>query len=213
MQNLPTQLPSIPALLPLDGVGHQFVCYADSCSGVPGALHERTFASVNAVVAQLTPQPEFICFPGDEIIGLSADDDELRQQWQYWFEQEMAWLDRDRIPLYHTTANHTTYDPASTAIFREVLAHLPANGPSAQKGLAYFIRRDDLLLIFVDTMGVGLGGEGRVETTWLAQTLATHADARYKLVLGHHPIHPVNGYTGPISGRLSRKMGGPFGKF
>ncbi len=200
----------IPALIPQDGLGHQFICYADSCSGVPGALHENTFAAVNAVVAQLTPPPEFICFPGDEIIGLTADENELRRQWRHWFDQEMAWLDRASIPLYHTTANHTTYDPMSTAIFREVLDHLPQNAPTAQKGLAYFVQRDDLLLIFVDTMGTGLGGEGRVETTWLAETLAAHADARYKLVFGHHPIHPVNGFIGPYLRHVEDENGRAF---
>ena len=44
--------PPIPALVPRDGVGHQFVCYADSCSGVPGEAHEATFGAVNAVVAR-----------------------------------------------------------------------------------------------------------------------------------------------------------------
>jgi broad specificity phosphatase PhoE len=85
---------SIRALIPRDSAGHQFVCYADSCSGVPGGPHEATFAAVNAVVAQLSPQPEFICFPGDEIRGLTVDGEELRRQWRYWLEQEMGWLDR-----------------------------------------------------------------------------------------------------------------------
>jgi hypothetical protein len=44
---------------------------------------------------------------------------------------------------------------------------------------------------------VGPGGEGHVETSWLAETLHRHADARYKLVVGHHPIFPVNGYGAP----------------
>ena len=44
----------IAALVPR-GAGHQFVCYADACSGVPGALHEGTFAAVNRVVARLKP--------------------------------------------------------------------------------------------------------------------------------------------------------------
>ncbi|MBB3149743.1 hypothetical protein FHS21_006197 [Phyllobacterium trifolii] len=87
----------IPALLPRNG-GHQFLLYGNSCSGVPGALHEKTFASVNAVVRRLNPQPEFILFPGDEIIGLSPDSTLLRAQWRYWFETEMAWLDRAATP-------------------------------------------------------------------------------------------------------------------
>src|SRR5688572_22286536 len=114
----------IQALLPR-GDGHQFLCYADSCSGVPGAPHEKTFASVNAVVRRLRPQPEFICFPGDEIIGLTADAEELRRQLRYWLDHEMAWLAREAIPFYPTTGNHTTYDDMSEAVFREVLSHLP----------------------------------------------------------------------------------------
>lgn len=106
--------PTITALTPRDGGGHQFVCYADSCSGVAGAPEEAAFARVNAILARLRPQPQFICFPGDEIIGLATDAETLRDQWRHWFEREMRWLDRDKIPLYHTTGNHTAYDSANT---------------------------------------------------------------------------------------------------
>ncbi len=198
---------SIPALLPRNGRGHQFVCYADSCSGIPGALHENTFASVNTVVAHLDTPPEFICFPGDEISGLVADDETLRRQWRYWLNQEMGWLDRQMIPLYHTTGNHTTYDPASEAIFKEVLAHLPQNGPADQKGLTYFVRREDLLMVFVNTLWSGLGGEGRLETKWLEKILFDHADARHKLVFGHHPVFPVNGFSGSYQREIAPENG------
>src|SRR3546814_19768554 len=78
---------------------------------------------------------EFILFPGDEVIGLTRDEAALRAQWRHWFEVEMAWLDRSRIPLFHTTANHTTYDPMSERVFAEVMAHLPRNGPPGPGGL------------------------------------------------------------------------------
>ncbi|RDI57198.1 metallophosphoesterase family protein [Microvirga subterranea] len=185
----------IPALLPRTP-GHHFVLYGDTCSGVPGALHETTFASVNAVIRRLSPQPEFILFPGDEIIGLTPDADALRAQWRHWLDHEMAWLDRQTIPLWHTTGNHTTYDVFSEDVFREVL-DLPRNGPPGQEGLSYWVRRGDLLLVFVHTLWTGLGGEGHVETAWLEHVLREHADARHKLVLGHHPVHPVNGFSGP----------------
>ena len=159
----------IRALLPMSA-GHQFVMYGDSCSGVPGALHERTFAAVNAIVQRLTPQPEFILFPGDEIIGLTPDPTNLRSQWKYWLEVEMAWLDRLKTPIWHTTGNHTAYDEMSEGIFREEL-QLPGNGPTDQKGLSYWVRRDDLLMVFVHTLWTGLGGEGHVETDWLGATL------------------------------------------
>src|ERR1700754_2413301 len=174
----------IQSLLPR-GPGHQFVLYADACSGIPNAPHERSFAAVNAIVRRLTPPPEFILFPGDEIAGLTADPSELRAQWQHWLEQEMGWLDRQAIPLWHTTGNHTAYDPMSEAVFKEVLSHLPHNRPTGQEGLSYWIRRDGLLLVFVHTLWTGLGGEGHVETDWLRKVLHRNADARFKLVIGH----------------------------
>ena len=185
----------IHALLPR-GQGHQFVLYGDACSGVAGALHERTFAGVNSALRRLAPSPEFILFLGDEIAGYTADADTLRQQWRHWLDHEMAWLDRRATPLWHTTSNHATYDAMSEAVFREVHDHLPRNGPPGQEGLSYWVRRGDLLLVFVHTLWTGLGGEGHVETDWLHAVLHQHADAHHKLVAGHHPIHPVNGFAG-----------------
>jgi Calcineurin-like phosphoesterase len=199
---------SIPAILPR-GKGHQFLLYGDSCSGVPGALHEKTFALVNAVVQRLRPQPEFILFPGDEIIGLTTDADALRAQWRYWLDTEMAWLDRAATPIWHTTGNHTTYDLMSEAVFGTVL-DLPNNGPPGQAGLSYFVRRGDLLMVFVNTLWSGLGGEGHVEIDWLEATLRAHGDARHKLVLGHHPVFPVNGFTGTYQREIGHEYVRPF---
>jgi hypothetical protein len=199
----------IPALLP-NGPGHQFVVYGDSCSGIPGAPHERSFAAINAVLRRLSPRPEFILFLGDEVSGLTPDPNELRAQWRHWREHEMGWLDQAAIPLWHATGNHTTYDTMSEAIFRETLPHLPRNGPPGQEGLSYWIRRDDLLLVFVHTLWTGLGGEGHVETEWLGQVLHQHTDARHKLVIGHHPVHPVNGFSGAYQREVGPEHAAPF---
>lgn len=185
----------IRALTP-DGPGHQFVFYGDSCSGVPGALHEEKLAKVNSVVSRLDPEPEFIVFPGDEVIGLIPDESELRAQWRHFFDVEMAWLDTVRTPLFHSTGNHTTYDRMSERVFADVMSHLPRNGPKDQEGLSYFVRNGDLLLIFVNTLWSGQGGEGHLELEWLSKTLADNADARWKFVVGHHPAFAVNGYVG-----------------
>ena len=114
--------------------GHRFVVYGDSCSGIPGAVHEATFRQVNQVVRALAKQPQFICFPGDEIMGLSADADELRRQWSYFFDTEMAWLDRNSIPLFHTPGNHTTYDIQSEAVYRDVMAQPAAEWSAGSTG-------------------------------------------------------------------------------
>ena len=177
-------------------MAHQFIIYGDSCSGVPNAPHEKTHAKINNIISKLLPTPEFIIFPGDEVIGLTADEAELKKQWQYWLNHEMAWLDTASISLYNSTGNHTTYSPMSERVFAEMFPHLPRNGAPNQDGLSYFIRRDDLLLVFVHTLCGNLGGEGHVETQWLEQTLKQNADAKYKLVIGHHPVFPVNGYAG-----------------
>lgn len=199
------QTAPVRALLPR-GDGHQFVVYGDSCSGVPNALHERTFAAVNAVVARLDPPPAFILFPGDEIIGLTPDEAALRAQWRHWRDNEMAWL---KIPIWHATANHTTYDSMSEAVFRDVL-NMPRNGPPGQEGLSYWVRRGDLLLVAVHTLWTGLGGEGHVETEWLERTLSEHADARWKLVMGHHPVFPVNGYAGAYARQVGPEHAAAF---
>jgi hypothetical protein len=157
--------------------------------------HERHLAATNNVIQRLSPQPEFIAFLGDEVAGLTPDPEELRAQWRHWLDHEMSWLDRRAIPLWNTTSNHTTYDAMSEGVFRDML-DLPRNGPPGQDGLAYWVRRGDLLLVFVHTLWTGLGGEGHVETDWLNSVLRDNSDARHKLVLGHHPVHSVNGFSG-----------------
>ncbi|MEQ8657471.1 MAG: hypothetical protein RIC24_09215 [Hyphomicrobiales bacterium] len=113
---------------------------------------KKTHAAINAVVRRLNPAPEFVVFPGDEVIGLTNDEAELRKQWDYWLNHEMDWLDRDSIPFYNSTGNHTTYSKMSEWVFRDVLSHLPRNGAPEQDGLSYFVRRGDLLLVFIHTL-------------------------------------------------------------
>ena len=118
----------------------------------------------------------------------------MEAQWQYWLSKEMKWLDTNQIPIYHTTSNHNTPDEAAEKIWRNVFPKIPPNGPPDQEGLSYWVRRDDLLLVFVNTNFSLLGGMGHVECDWLENTLCAHSEARYKIVAGHHPIFAVNGY-------------------
>jgi len=184
---------TIAAFTPQPG-GHQFVFYGDCCSGIPGAPFEQNFSLVNRALRRLCPSPDFIVFLGDHIMGAYAEDPPLAEQWRYWLNNEMNWLDAARTPLYHCTSNHDTLDALSERVWREMLPDIPQNGPPGQEGLSYWVRRGDLLLVMANTSWSGLGGPGHVECAWLDATLAAHADARYKIVTGHHPIFPVNGY-------------------
>jgi hypothetical protein len=122
----------------------------------------------------------------------------------------MAWLDRATIPVWHTTGNHTTYDVMSEAVFRAVL-DLPDNGPPpAIWSLLLRPGRGDLLMVFVNTLWSGLGEEGNVEIEWLETTLREHSDARHKLVLGHHPVFPVNGFGGVYQREICHEYTCPF---
>ena len=194
----------IKPLMP-KGDGHQFVFYGDCASGIPGQLWGKNFSRVNSVLQQQRPEPEFIVFLGDHILGsfakmfagpLGIEEQwwDIKKQWHHWFTKQMDWLDSTRVPLYHVTSNHDTFDEASERIWREVLPNIPNNGPPGQEGLSYWVRRGDLLLVVVNTNFSGLGGNGHVENTWLNKTLAAHTDARYKIVAGHVPAFPVNGY-------------------
>lgn len=193
---------TIPTLTAGDG-GHHFVVYGDSCSGIAGAPQETNLRQINAAINALDQPPEFICFLGDEIMGLTTDADELRRQWRRFFGRELVGLDRDAIPHYHTTGNHTCYDPKSEKVFREVMSHLPLD---ERGGLSYFIRRGDLLLVFVDTLNLDTGGEGTLDIAWLDKVLRRQGDARYKLVFGHHPAWPVNGYAGDYQRVIERDL-------
>jgi hypothetical protein len=150
---------------------------------------------VNAALRRLNPAPEFICFIGDHIQGEPEDREVLHGQWRYWLDHEMAWLDQKATPLYHTTSNHNTPNVAAEAIWREIFPNLPQNGPPGQEGLSYYVQRDNLLLVCTNSAYSALGGTGHVEHEWLDQVLTQHAGASYKLVLGHYPIWPVNGYA------------------
>jgi hypothetical protein len=49
-----------------------------------------------------------------------------------------------------------------------------------------------------------------VEKEWLEVTLKEHKDARYKLVLGHHPVFPINGFSGAYQRELGPEYTRPF---
>ena len=186
----------IPALIPRDAGGHQFLFYSDCCSGVPGAPNEPHHASVNAIADRIRPRPEFIAFPGDAIMGYIEDRQALRAQWDYWLNTEMKWCHSAGIPLYQSTSNHHTYDLGSEEVFREVHDDLPQNGPPEYRGLQYFLRRGNLLYVSMHQPDrlKPYRSDMVIDPRWLDEVLTQNADAKFKLVAGHYPCYPVNGY-------------------
>ncbi len=191
-------LADVPGLLPRTPDGHQFVAYGDCCSGVPGTENERRFRAVNAALQRLAPRPEFICFLGDHVAGLTPDVNRLREQWRYFHAEEFSALEDAGVDVYHLTSNHDTYSAESVAVWRGEFPALPQNGPRGEAGLTYWVRRGSLLLVVLNTASLARQGEAGIAEdvggAWLEAVLTANEDAAHKLVFGHHPIHPVNGY-------------------
>lgn len=119
----------ITAIMPR-GKDLQFVFYGDSCSGIQNGRHEETHAEINRIVRAIEPPPDFILFPGDEIIGLVSSESELMRQWAYWFNTETAWLDREHMPTFLTAGNHTSHHTTSACVLHDVMrTHLPVQSP------------------------------------------------------------------------------------
>jgi len=55
-------------------------------------------------------------------------------------------------------------------------------------------RDGNAVLVLADTTYEDGGQHGRIDSGWVDEALKRHADARYKLVAGHFPAFPVNGY-------------------
>ena len=200
---------SIPAIR-ASADGKTFVWYGDCCSGIPGGSNEANFAAVNTVFQRLEAMPDVAFFVGDNIMGYLETAEQVREQWRYWFGHEMAWFHPLGVSMYHITSNHNTSDELAETVFREIHADIPQNGPDDQKGLSYWVRDGEFLYVFVNTNFSGRNGFGHVEHEWLDGVLTDQADARFKLVIGHHPIHAVNGYQLYPTWRVAPEDGQPF---
>jgi len=184
----------------------RFVLVGDCCSGIVGGPHERTFAAISKQIEALAPEPDFLCFLGDHIDGLTEDESTLREQWDHWLNVEFRWVKDRALRTYHLASNHITYSAMSRRVFRELFAELPWNGPGGSDAANYYVLRGELLLIFTD---IGGAQQEAPEPTldWIARILDLHRDVPFKLVLGHYPILPVNGYARYPMWRLEPRIG------
>ena len=182
----------IAALVPRDASGHHFVLFSDCTvtgedKGSSDALH-----NIGLVVQRLVPSPEFISFPGDAV---GSGDNE--KEWEF-FREELKWSREEGIAVYQSTSNHTAYSFKSEARFREFNQELPLNGPGDERGLAYWVRRGNLLYVSLHHPASSTryrAGYDFGDMTWLEDVLARNSDAEYRLVVGHYPVFRVNGYT------------------
>lgn len=204
MANAASRVGAITALTPRDPSGHQFVLYSDCTVNGKNEKSAQALNTIGQVIQRLDPQPEFISFPGDAV-GLGGN----AEEWEFFLEQT-KWTRQRKIPLYQSTSNHNTHNFLSEANFRKFHPDLPLNGRGDQKGLAYWVRRGNLLYVSVHHPIINENYRPDFDfgdMRWLDEVLTQNADAAYKLVSGHYPVWRVNGYTGMS---LPRKDWEPF---
>jgi hypothetical protein len=165
-------------------------------------MHLR--ALVHAILARPGPV-DALCYLGDHIAGYQTSEIELRRQWSHFLGSEFLPLMGRFARIYHLPSNHTAYDVASSTIFGETLP--PGRAVVSRKGLDHAVRDERALLIFLNTANPRDNGSATLDLDWLRQTLEAHACAPLKLVFGHHPIHPVNGYRRHPLWRLEPDLG------
>ena len=200
----------LPSLLPRSGNGFQFVAYGDCCIGPPepGRGHEEHLAAIHRGIHRLEPKPEFVCFLGNLIWGLTKehgpndDGDSLSDEWATKLSGEMKPLTDLGVPVFRIPGNHDTMTPISETVWRKVFPEISKNGPEGQEGLSWYERHEDILIIGISVYATAMGSPftmmgGRVDYAWVDRVLSEHADAKYRLVLGHSPVHLVNGYNAP----------------
>jgi hypothetical protein len=155
--------------------------------------------------------PDFMLNAGDIMDARWwTDANEVRQKTeQYWGGFRKRFDDR-AMTIYVAPGDHEYGDDGGLTkgdiarAFGEQFTKLmgmPRNGPSNHMGRAYFVRKNNLLLISLDTFedkgekfGYTVGNE---QLTWMEQTLVANKDAEFIIVQGHLPV------VGPVRSKNS----------
>ena len=159
--------------------------------------------------------PEFVLVAGDTVNGHWWDGPRcIEQMGALYYEGWKRRLECKGLKYYVAIGDHDLGDdpwpdqkfkllPDFERVFVNHM-QMPTNGPEHQKGLAYFVRHRDVLLVTVETferrdgkLHLSVTGE---QLDWLRQVLRAHADANHIIVQGHVPI------WGPVASRSSSKL-------
>lgn len=160
-------------------------------------------------------QPNFVLVAGDLVNGRWWDSPQcVEANGMLYYGGWVRRLNRHGLKFYTAIGDHELGDdpwpiekikliPAYEDVYKQNLK-MPQNGPDNKKGLAYFVREGDLLIITVstfevvaDTMHAAVIGE---QLTWFQETLEAHKDATFKIVQGHV------GIWGDLNSRSSSKL-------
>lgn len=130
------------------------------------------------------PAVNFWAFAGDVI------ERPMDVYWNYWF----GTMDSisQTVPVVAATGNHEYLKGAIKKLDTRwtVTFNNPLNGPERYAGSTYFFNYGDLLYVVVDTDGLQLPLDYIRVRRWLDELLSG-SDARWKIVMMHHPVYSV----------------------
>lgn len=172
--------------------------------------------AVNYFLGQVKSEnPDFVAVAGDLVDGRWWDSRQcVEQNGTVYFSDWTQRMNKFDFEYYTAIGDHELGDdpwtpdkinlvPHYERVYDQML-NMPQNGPENKKGLAYYVRKGNLLFITVetfevlaDTMYPGVVGE---QLAWLKKVLKDNQDAKFKVVQGHIPI------WGDISARSSSKL-------
>lgn len=159
--------------------------------------------------------PDFVMVDGDLVNGHWWDSPEcVEQMGTIYFSGFVRRMEKYGFRYYTAVGDHELGDdpwpknkidliPHFENVYKSILK-MPLNGPDNKKGLAYYVREGDLLLITVETFEV-VGDSMHVDVMgqqmeWLKKVLADNSDAKFKIVQGHA------GLWGNINSRSSSRL-------
>lgn len=159
--------------------------------------------------------PKFVLVDGDMVGGRWWDSPQcVAINGAIYFSGWARRMDNYGLTYYTAIGDHELGDDPWPKEKRALIPHfekaytdhlkMPLNGPENKKGLSYFVREGDLLLITVETfevvndsMRIQVAGE---QLEWVEQTLTAHQDAKFKIVQGHV------GLWGKLNARSSSQL-------
>ncbi len=163
----------------------------DSCSGVPGQKFEANLARIVSRLLERNAPADALLYLGDHVEGYTDDAVRLHRQWSYFLDKEFRPIDERFARVLHLAGNHDANTPVSAAVC-EARMPVPATARH-RKGLNYVADVEDAEIVVISTCDLGNRGFAAVDMPWLEEALLS-LSAPIRLVAGHYPFHPVNGY-------------------
>ncbi|MFN3193764.1 MAG: metallophosphoesterase family protein [Aureliella sp.] len=155
--------------------------------------------------------PDFTLNAGDIMDARWWEDEAqvIRKTEEYWSGFKKRFDERN-MTVYVAPGDHEYGDDGGLKIgdiarafgqqFTKLM-DMPKNGPDNHLGRSYFVRKDNLLIVTLDTFedeGAKFGYTvGEEQLVWLEKTFRANADADFIIVQGHLPI------IGPVRSKNS----------